>query len=159
MPETTFYLTKEGLAKIKKEYEKLVEFKKLKTKGEVPATWHSEDVNPDYLAFQEDMSLLDARLAEYENILRNAEIIKPPTRENRDKIALGAIVTLELDGEIDKFQIVGTMEADPSQRRISNESPLGRGLLGTKVGDNVVVKASVVNHACKILKIEYPERI
>ena len=60
-----------------------------------------------------------------------------------------------VEGEIDEFQIVGTMEADPSQRKISNESPLGQGLLGAKVGESVVVKASVVNHTCKILKIRY----
>lgn len=155
MSENKFYLTKEGLAKIEKEYQKLLEFKKLKTKGEVPSIWHSEDVNPEYLSFQEDMSLLEARLAEYSNILKNVELIKLPAKKEQKKVALGAIVKLALDGEIDEFQIVGTMEADPAERKISNESPLGQGLLGAKVGESVVVKASVVNHTCKILKIRY----
>jgi len=155
MSENKFYLTREGLEKIEKEYQRLLEFKKLKTKGEVPSIWHSEDVNPEYLAFQEDMSLLEARLAEYSNILKNVELIKLPAKKEQKMVALGAIVKLALDGEIDEFRIVGTMEADPAERKISNESPLGQGLLGAKVGDSVVVKASIVNHTCKILKIRY----
>ena len=155
MATTTYYLTKEGLEKVKKEHQKLMDFKKAKTKGEVPSIWHSEDVNPEYLSFQEDMSLLEARITEYENILRNVELIKPPAKKEQKKVALGATVKLALDGEIDEFQIVGTLEADPAERKISNESPLGQGLLGTKVGESVVVKASVVNHTCKILKIRY----
>ncbi|MCH7604641.1 GreA/GreB family elongation factor [Patescibacteria group bacterium] len=155
MVENKFYLTKEGLKKIEKEYQKLLEFKKLKAKGEVPAIWHSEDVNSEYLVFQEDMSLLEAKLAEYKDILRNVEIIRPPAKKEQKEVALGAIVKLALDGEIDEFQIVGTMEADPAERKISNESPLGQGLIGAKVGESVVVKASVVNHTCKILRIRY----
>ena len=155
MTTTTYYLTKEGLEKVKKEYQKLLDFKKAKTKDEVPNIWHSEDVNPEYLSFQEDMSLLETKIAEHENILRSVELIKPPKKSEQNTINLGAVVSLEIEGEIDEFQIVGTLEADPSQRKISNESPLGQGLLGAKVGESVVVKASVVNHTCKILKIRY----
>ena len=155
MSENKFYLTKEGLAKIEKEYQKLLEFKKLKTKGEVPSIWHSEDVNPEYLSFQEDMSLMETRIAEHENILRDAELIKRPSKKDQVKISLGAVVSLEIEGEADEFQIVGTLEADPSRRKISDESPLGQGLLGAKVGDTVTIKASIVNHNCKILKIRY----
>ena len=155
MAITTYYLTKEGLEKVKKEHQKLLDFKKAKTKDEVPNIWHSEDVNPEYLSFQEDMSLLETKIAEHENILRSVELIKPPKKSEQNTINLGAVVSLEIEGEIDEFQIVGTLEADPSQRKISNESPLGQGLLGAKVGESVVVKASVVNHTCKILKIRY----
>ncbi|MBI1971531.1 MAG: hypothetical protein HYS52_01630, partial [Candidatus Wildermuthbacteria bacterium] len=61
MPENKFYLTKQGLENVKKEYAKLLEFKRSKTKGEVPSIWHSEEVNPEYLSFQEDMTLLETR--------------------------------------------------------------------------------------------------
>ena len=155
MPDTKFYLTKEGLAKVKKEYEKLLDFKKSKTTGGVPTIWHSEDVNPEYLAYQEDMSVLDSRLIEYENILKNAELIKGAEKGKQHEIAIGARVQLELDGEIDEFMIVGTLEADPSRKKISNESPLGKGLLGARIGEIRVVKASVVNHQCRVLKIRY----
>ena len=63
-----FYVTKGGIEKVQAEYEKLRDFKRQKTMGETPNLLHSEEANPEYLSFQEDMSLLDARLAEYENI-------------------------------------------------------------------------------------------
>lgn len=155
MAEAKYYLTKKGLEKLEQEYEHLLEFKKRKTTGEVPAIWHSEEVNPEYLAFQEDMSLLDAKLGEFEVILKNVELIKPPKKTEQQIIALGARVTIDFDGEIDEFTIVGTLEADPAQKKISNESPLGRGLLGAKEGAVVKVETAMVNHDCKILKVRY----
>ena len=64
MPENKYYLTEEGLEKIKKDYESLLELRKMKTTDDVPSIWHSEDVNPEYLSFQEDMIVLEARLME-----------------------------------------------------------------------------------------------
>jgi transcription elongation factor GreA len=156
MTENTFYLTKEGLEKTKRDYNSLLEFRKMKTTGEVPSIWHSEDVNPEYLSFQEDMSVLEARLTEYENILKNVELISlPPKGVERREVKLGATVTVDLGGEVDTFTIVGTLEADPLQKRISNESPIGNGLLGAKIDDVVKVKTTLVNHDCRILKIVY----
>lgn len=151
-----FYVTKDGLEKVKTEYEKLRNFKRAKTIGETPNLLHSEEPNPEYLSFQEDMSLLDSRIAEYETILQNAELIEKPSRgKEQQRVWLGATVTVDLGGEIDEFTIVGTLEADPVQKKISNESPLGKGLLGAAVGDMVKVKTELVNHDCKILKIVY----
>lgn len=150
-----FYVTKQGLERVKAEYEKLRDFKHQKTMGETPNLLHSEEPNPEYLAFQEDMSLLDARIAEYENILQNAELIQLPKGDERKKVWLGARVTVDLGGEVDEFTIVGTLEANPVQKKISNESPLGAGLLGALVGDVVKVKTELVNHDCRILKIVY----
>lgn len=155
MADSKYYLTKEGLEKIQKDYDSLLEFRKAKTTGEVPSIWHSEDVNPEYLSFQEDMGVLEARLTEYENILKNVELISLPPKEKRTAVCLGATVTVDLGGEVDTFTIVGTLEADPLQKKISDESPIGKGLLGAKLGDFIKVQASVVNHDCKILKIVY----
>ncbi len=155
MIENKFYVTRQGLEKVKAEYEKLLDFKRQKTMDEMPSLLHSEEANPEYLSFQEDMSLLDARLAEYENILQNAELIQKPSKEKQKEVGVGATVTLEMDGEVDEFTLVGTLEADPSQKKISHDSPLGQGLLGARLGDFIKVKASVVNHDCKILKIVY----
>ena len=156
MAISKYYLTKAGLKRIEDEYEKLLTLKKSKVTGDnVPATWESEDVNPDYLAYQEDMTLLDAKMLEYEDILKNAEIIKKPAKKDQETIQLGAIVSIDFDGEIDEFTIVGTLEANPAERKISNESPIGQGLIGKKAGEVVVVKASVVNHSCQILKVRY----
>ncbi|MBI2113372.1 MAG: GreA/GreB family elongation factor [Candidatus Wildermuthbacteria bacterium] len=151
-----YYLTKEGLEKVKKEYESLFEFKKMKTKGEVPAIWESEDVNPEYLAFQEDISLLETKLAEYENILKNFEIIQPPkAKEKRRQVGLGAKVVVQIDGnETDEFVIVGTLEANPSLGKISTESPVGKALFGRKVYEEVAV-SSPRKTIYKIKKIVY----
>src|SRR3989344_1563690 len=144
MTMNRFYVTKKGLEKVKAEYEKLRDFKRQKTMGETPNLLHSEDANPEYLAFQEDMSLLDARLAEYENILQNAELIKKPAKEKAGFVGLGATVVCEVDGDKDEFTLVGSLESNPAAGRISNESPVGKALLGRKVGDAVTVNSSVV---------------
>jgi len=149
-----FYVTKQGLERVQKEYEKLKEFKHQKTMGETPNILHSEDANPEYLAFQEDMSLLDARLAEYENILQNTELIKKPAKDKIECVDLGATVICEVDGDKDEFTLVGSLESNPAAGRISNESPVGKALMGHKVGEEVTVNSSVVV-TYKILKISY----
>ena len=154
MATTIYYLTKEGLEKVKKEHQKLLDFKRAKTKDEVPNIWHSEDVNPEYLSFQEDMSLLETKIMEYENILRNAELIKKPSKEKQDIIQLGATVLCEIEGEKDEFIIVGSLESNPAMGRISNESPVGQALIGHRPGETAVVQSSV-HVSYKILKISY----
>ena len=154
MTENKYYLTKEGLEKVKKDYNSLLEFRKMKTTGEVPSIWHSEDVNPEYLSFQEDMSVLEARLTEYENILKNVELITIPPKEKRHEVFLGANMVVDVDGETGKFQIVGTLESQPLLGKISNESPVGKALLGHKAGDTVVV-SSTMKTRYKIVKVWY----
>jgi len=152
--EKKFYLTKEGLEKIKKEYQGLKNLKLSKTKGEIPKIWHSEDLNPEYLSFQEDLSFLETRLAELGNILKNAELIRSPSKEKQKIIHLGATVLVEVDGQNDEFTIVGSLEANPSLGKISNESPVGRTLLGHQVGDEVLI-SSPIKTTYKIKKIKY----
>lgn len=150
-----FYLTKKGLEKIKKEFEDLKVIKSAKTKGEVPEIWQSEDFNPEYLSFQEDLSFLCSRIAELKYILKHFELIKIPPKNKRNIIDLGATILVEIDGEIDEFKIVGTLEADPANHRISNESPIGQALLGKRVGETTVIKTPIVNCSCKVMKIKY----
>ncbi|OGZ19017.1 MAG: hypothetical protein A2175_01675 [Candidatus Nealsonbacteria bacterium RBG_13_42_11] len=152
--EQKFYLTKEGLERLKKEYEDLKELKLAKTKGESPKILHSEDLNPEYLAFQEDISFLESRIIELENVFKNAAIINTPKREKQNIIDLGATVMVEVDGQKDEFTLVGSLEANPSVGKISNESPVGKALLGHRVGDNVIV-SSPIQTAYKIKKIKY----
>jgi len=155
--EKKFYLTKEGLARIKKEQEALKDLMLAKTRGESPKVMHSEDLNPEYLAFQEDMNFLQKRVSELANILKNIELIKLPKKGKKQIVDLGATIMAEIDGELDEFKIVGTLEADPASHRISNESPIGQAILGKKVGETVVIKTPLVNHSCKIIKIKYSE--
>ncbi len=152
--QNKFYLTKEGLERFKKEYQALKELRLAKVKGEVPRTWQSEDLNPEYLSFQEDLNLFETRLAELEYVLKNAELIKIPRKEKQNIIDLGAKVLVEVDGQIDEFILVGSLEANPALGKISNESPVGKALLGHRAGDEVIV-SSAIQTIYKIKKIKY----
>ena len=155
MEKKRFYLTKQGLEKIKKQYQELRRLRKSKSKEGVPQVFHSEEVNPDYLVFQEDMSFLEDQIAEFKFILKNAKLIKPPSKEKQNIVHLGASVLVETDdGQLDEFKIVGSLEANPSLGRISNESPVGKVLLGRKVGEEVVVQ-SAIKTVYKIKSIRY----
>jgi len=149
-----FYLTKKGLRNLKKEYEILNKIKLAKSQGRVPEIWESDELNPDYLSFQEDLDLLELRLAELGKILENAEIIKIPQKEKQNIVQLGARIAVEVDGRDDEFTMVGSYEANPSFGKISNESPVGKALLGHKVGERVVI-SSPVRIVYKIKKIKY----
>lgn len=150
-----FYLTKRGLEKIRKKYQELKKIKAAKTKGESPKILHSEDLNPEYLSFREDLSFLETKIAEFDHILKNIELIKLPPKRKRNIVNLGATVILqESGGQINKFMIVGTLEANPSEGKISSESPIGKTLLGHKIGDEVLI-TSPIKAAYKIKKIKY----
>ena len=141
----THHLTKKGLRRIQKEYEHLLSFREAKTRGETPAIWHSEDVNPEYLSFQEDMSLLEARLLEYENILRNVEVVKIPPKSKQGEIMIGATITLTEvgSGQINEYTLLGTLEANPAEGKISSNSPVGQALLGKKMKEEVVISSPI----------------
>jgi len=149
-----FYLTKEGLKKLKEEYQELQKIAQIKVREQIPEIFHSEELNPEYLAYQEDNELLQSRLADLKNILTNAEIIKTPKKEKQNIVNLGAKVLVETDGQKTEFEILGSLEANPSLSKISNESPVGNALLGHKVGDMVTVQ-SAIKMTYKILKINY----
>ena len=154
MAKKKFYLTKEELKRVKKEYQNLQSLKMLKTKAEAPNIWQSEDLNPEYLSFLEDVSLLEARMADLDYMIENAEIIKIPPKDKQDIVEVGAKITVEVDGQLDEFQIVGTSEANPAMGKISNESPVGKSFLGHKAGDEVVVNSPITT-IYKIKKVNY----
>lgn len=155
--EKKFYLTKKGLERVKNEYETLKKFRLAKTRGgDVPEILHSEDLNPEYLAFREDISLLETKIANLKNVIKNAILITKPAKEEKNIVGVGATVTLQIDdGSNDEFQVVGTLEANPSLGKISNESPVGKALMGHKVGDEIVV-SSPIRTVYRVKKIIYP---
>lgn len=155
MTEKKFYLTKEGLNKLKSEYQELQKIAKTKIQEKIPELYHSEELNPEYLVYQEDVDLRRARIAELEKIFKNTELIKTPPKSKQNFVNLGAKVTVEINDEIDEFTILGTLEANPVEKIISNESPIGQVLLGKRVGETVIIKTPIVNRICKIIKIKY----
>lgn len=152
--EDKFYLTKEGLEKIKQEYKNILLLKQEKIHTETPVAFHSEELDTEFVAFKEEIELLEAKIADLEYILNNVELIQEPSVENRDSVQLGAKVVVEVDGEDDELILVGTLEANPIEGKISNESPVGKALFGKKIG-NIVQLNSPLKTNYKIKKISY----
>lgn len=147
MPEQMTFLTPNGYEKVRQNLDRLRNvrrpqiIKQLQEALEQASAQASALENPDYEAAKNEQAFVEGRILQLELILNTAVIIdKPPTG---DVIALGSQVTITEggDGPEEQYSIVGSVEADPSHGYISNESPLGRALMGHKAGDRVTVSA------------------
>ena len=151
----TYYLTKEGLEKIKKEYESLKILQKNEILSEeAPSMLEGDALNPDYSFYKENLEELEKRIEELDCILKNYKIIKKPGKAEQDKVCLGAKVFLKKGAKEEEYKIVGTLEADPFAGKISNESPLGMSFIGKAVGESVSFNGG---GEYKIMKIRYEE--
>jgi transcription elongation factor GreA len=137
-----FKLTQDGVDELKREHSELVgmraevaeRIKQARELGDL-----SE--NAEYQSAREEQDRLETRISEVEQVLRNTQIIKKPKSHNA--VTLGSSVKLKAaNGKTQQFQVVGTMEADPLRGKISDESPLGKLLMGKKVGEQVFLKNS-----------------
>jgi transcription elongation factor GreA len=138
--EDYVYITQEGLEKIKEELDhlKTVRREAVSIKLEEAIAQGDLKENADYHAAKEEQGFIEGRIRDLEDSLRRARIIT----ENvpKDKVRVGCTVTLSEVGyedEEETYYIVGPHEADPAEGRISNESPIGRALLGAKLGQQV----------------------
>ena len=150
-----YYLTLAGLQKYKEEYERLKKLKtatKLKIKESRDELWRPEDLNPDYEALYVELNFAERKLKEMEDILENTKIIKKSNRSPK-KVTIGSTVIVEVEGTKDKFTLVGTLETNPSKRKISIESPVGKALLGHAAGDEIMISSSI-KKTYKIVKIK-----
>jgi transcription elongation factor GreA len=145
-------LTKEGLDTLKAEHDELVNVKRPTTVVRLSDAREAGDLseNSEYVAAKQDLSFIDGRIAELEEILHAAKIIKPKVTGQVD---VGSKVTLHINGKSEEYLLVGEWEADPMNRKISHESPLGKALLGKKSGDTVEVEAPAGKVKYKILDI------
>jgi len=154
MPEPT-YLTAEGHARLKTE---LVELKgthreELAKRLRDAIQMGDLSENADYHKAKEDQGFLEGRIQELEYIVHNAVIIED-TSTPAGEVGVGSKVTIqERDGEPEIYQVVGSKEANPRSGRISNESPIGRALMGRRVGDNLDVETPAGKMQFKILEI------
>ncbi len=137
-----FHLTQAGLDEIKQELDKLLAQRpgiadRIKSARELGDL--SE--NAEYQSAREEQDRLESRISELEHVVANSQIIKKPKANG--SVRLGSIVKLRsTSGKTQQFQVVGTMEADPLNGKISDESPIGKKLLDKTVGDKVVIKNS-----------------
>jgi transcription elongation factor GreA len=107
--------------------------------------------NAEYQSAREEQDRLESRISELEHILQNVQIIKAP--KNDGKVRLGSKVKLKDGGSSPEFQIVGTIEADPMNGKVSDESPIGQALLGKTIGDKVELKMGNNSISYKIMSI------
>ena len=137
------YLTAEGIEKLREELDHLVNVKRPALADRLHKAIQQGDLseNADYIAAKEEQGFLEGRIQQIEAMLRRAVIIQEDVPN--DEVALGSRVTVLEGGagETETFRIVGPAEADPSGGKVSNESPLGRALLGQRVGATVTVEA------------------
>jgi len=148
------YLTPYGLERVKGELNYLKKIKRVQVTERIKVAREFGDLaeNSEYDAAMDEQAMVENRIVELEEILRNAKVISK--EGNNEFVIIGSTVQIEMDGEIDEFTIVGRVEANPAKKRISNESPVGSALLGAKVGDEVEVATPIVRYKCKILKIK-----
>jgi transcription elongation factor GreA len=155
MPETP-YLTAEGAERLRIELAQLKGGARDEISKRLRSAIQNGDLseNADYHKAKEDQAFLEGRIQELDYILHNA-IIVDAQNVGRDVVAVGVCVTVqEEDFDPEIYMLVGAKEADPRNGKISNESPIGRALLGHKVGERVNVQTPGGDLSLKILKIE-----
>ncbi len=142
MAEKPIFLTPEGRAKLEAELEHLRSVRRAEVAERIHSAKEEGDImeNSAYDEAKNEQAFVEGRIMTIEQMLKNAVIINE-TR-SKDSVGLGSVVTIVERGASDEdvFHIVGSAEADPDRGRISNESPVGRALLGKRVGDEVQVK-------------------
>lgn len=150
------YLTAEGAVKLKEELEHLTTVKRTELAQRLRSAIEMGDLseNADYIAAKEEQGFLEGKILELTHTLKNAEIISDDLK-NGDEVSVGSTVTIQEDDfPTEIYQLVGSKEADPRNGRISNESPIGKALLGQKKGDKVLVETPNGSIQFKIISIE-----
>lgn len=156
MSEEKVYLTDEGFLELETELNELKNVKRpavIKALKEARALGDLSE-NADYDAARNEQAQIEGRILELEKIMENVEIIE---KGNTDSVSLGITVRVmyidEDDDEIEEYRIVGSKEADPSNNKISNESPLAKAIMNAKVGEIRSVESPNGTYDVKIVEI------
>jgi transcription elongation factor GreA len=157
MADKKTILTYAGLKKLEEELENLKVVKRKEVAGKIKEAREQGDLseNAEYDAAKDEQRDIEARIEELEKILKNAEVVVED-EVDLDKISIGCTVTVydnEFEEEME-FKIVGSTEANSLEGKISNESPVGKALIGRKVDDVVEVETQAGVMEYKVLKIE-----
>ncbi|MEI6533052.1 MAG: transcription elongation factor GreA [Candidatus Roizmanbacteria bacterium] len=146
--------TQEGFEQIKIELNELITIKRPYTIDRLSKARAMGDLseNSEYTASKEDLAMLEGRIKELENVIKNAEIITASA--NNNIIGIGSKVIVQTDNINDEFMIVGEFEADPSKKKLSHTSPIGKALLGKKIGDAITIEVPIGKLEYRILDIK-----
>jgi transcription elongation factor GreA len=147
------YLSREGLDKLRTELTELVEVRRPEIAVRIHDAKEHGDIteNAEYEEAKNEQAFIEGRIAQLEALIKNATIIDE--NHSTDHVQIGSTVTVNGDSGKETFTIVGSAEARPSEGRISNESPVGRALLGKKKGDSVVVSVPAGDFSYTIVRI------
>lgn len=151
--KNTKYITKEGLEKLKKELEELINIKRPKTVEMLSISRSQGDLseNAGYHSAREELQFIDSRIAEIENIIKFSVV----QNGSSSKITVGStvVVTEVSNNQEFTYTLVGASEANPMEGKISHESPLGAALLDKKIGDIVTISTPAGELKYKITKL------
>lgn len=153
MKPPTFHLTPQGLDDVKRELDELKNKKLPHLIDRVQSAREQGDLseNSEYHAAREELQLIEGRIEELEEIVSHAKIVSDA---KRDVVSIGNKVTIKTDSSTHTYHIVGKYEADPTNKKISDESPLGKALMGKKVGHEVEYEAPVGKVIYKVVDIQ-----
>ncbi|MGB9883300.1 MAG: transcription elongation factor GreA [Microgenomates group bacterium] len=151
---TQTQLTKLGFENLKKELEELKTVKRPQAVERLAKARAMGDLseNSEYSAAKEELAFVEGRIQEIEEIIKNAQVVD--VAGGKDIVELGSSVTVEINGQKQTFQIVGEFEANPLDKKLSHTSPIGKALIGKKLGDQVEVEAPAGKMIYKIIDIK-----
>jgi transcription elongation factor GreA len=154
MQEKVVYLTPEGKERFAKELRELLTVRRHEVEDRIRRAKEFSDTvdNAEYDEAKTEQAFVEGRIQELERILSSAKMIEEPART--DYVRMGSHVkVVDGDGDEQTYYLVGSQEADPRRGLISNESPIGRALIGKRPGDNVTVVAPGGSFELKVLEI------
>jgi transcription elongation factor GreA len=155
--EKDVILTQAGFEKLKATIDELETVKRREVAERIKSAREFGDIseNSEYDDAKNEQALLESRIAKLKEQLRSARVIDTSDIP-KDVVSIGSKVKVKYvdDGETDEYEIVGSAEADPGNRRLSNESPVGRAVLGHKKGDVVEVAAPAGTIKLQIVSIK-----
>lgn len=148
-------VTREGLEQLEQELQELKEVRRPAIVAAIAEARSHGDLreNAGYDAAKHDQAMTEKRIADLEAMIRNAHIIEEmPT--SRDVVHIGSTVVVDVEGDEERYTIVGAIEAKPAQGRISNESPVGKALLGLRPGEERVAETPRGSIRLRVVRIE-----
>ena len=156
-----YKMSQERLEELKKElnYMETVREKEVSEQIKEARSFGDLSENSEYDEAKTEQGKLYSRIAEYKDLIEHAEIVDNVDHNlPKDAITLGSFVTVrDLDDEFeDKYEIVGSQEANPREGRISDDSPVGKGLIGHRAGDTVTIAAPAGEIRLEVLSVENP---
>lgn len=149
-------VTKEGLERLQAELQELREVRRPAIVAALAEARSHGDLreNAGYDAAKHDQAMTEKRIADLDALLRQAVVLEENTTANRDIVRIGSTVVVDVEGDEERYTIVGAIEAKPTQGLISNESPVGKAILGLRPGEVAVAAAPHGAMQIRVLRIE-----